>query len=169
MPYVLAVESKTTQLEEVVVSDSIKIIQPSKDVAVYSQGERKVNTGAKVTAHNMGYAGGGVAVSTDAVLNGAEKRRALRRELTTEQLQKNMASINAIYPNERIIEALGIPAEKVDAFLYYAAEDPELGKTLKMGNTEQNRTLLATLAAQYLEIQEDSETQFQTHEPLKGE
>jgi hypothetical protein len=157
MPYVLAVEGKTTQLEEVVVADSIKIIQPSKDVAVYTQGERKVNTGAKVTTHAMDYAGGGIAVSTDAVLNGADKRRALRRELTTEQLQKNITAINSVYSNERITEALGIPADRVEAFLYYAAEDPELGKTLKEGNTDRNRTILSSLAARYLEMQAQPE------------
>lgn len=165
MPYILAVESKATEIEEVVVDDSLKVVQPVSRVAAYTPAERRVNAGAATKVHNMPVTregGGGVNVPLDATLNGADKRRALRRELNTEQLQKNINSINSIYSNDRITEALGIPAEKVEAFLYYAAEDPGLGKTLKQGNTEQNRTILGALAARYLEMQEGGEEKSQS-------
>ncbi|KOS06549.1 hypothetical protein AM493_11265 [Flavobacterium akiainvivens] len=155
MPYVLGVEAKATELEEVIINDTVKIIQPVKSNAVYTQGERRVNTGAKVQAHTMDYAGGGIGIGTDALLNGGEKRRALRRELKTEQLNKNIETINFAYSNESITATWGIPAEKVNAFIYYAAEDDTLEKALKANNTEQANLQMSVLAKEYLALQEE--------------
>jgi hypothetical protein len=155
-PYVLAVEASATQLEEVTINDSIKIIQPVKSAAAYTPAERRVNTGAKITTHTMGdYAGGGVAISTDAVLNSGEKRRALRRELQTEQRQEVIESISYNFSNEFIKTTLGIPAEKVEAFLFYAAEDEALQKAIKENNTERARLEIAAVAKEYLNLQQE--------------
>lgn len=159
MPWVLAVVPVAVEIEEVVVADTIHVNDPTSGrMAVYTPAERRANIGSKVTTHNMGdYAGGGVSVGVDAVLNGGEKRKQLRRELKTEQLQKNIEGISAIYTNEQITSYYGIPAKQVPAFLYYAAEDVLVSDALKDKNAELVKMQLPVVAMEYRELQLEDE------------
>jgi len=153
MPWILVVTPKAEEIEEVIVSDSIKINDQPGRLAVYTPAERAVNTGAKIKANTMEYQGGGVAIGIDAVFNGSEKRKQLRRELKTEQLLKNIEGIQGIYSNDQIINYLGIAPDMVDAFLYYAAEDELIAAALKEKNPEKVKMQLPVVALEYLDLQ----------------
>ena len=159
MPYTLAVVVPAVEIEEVVVTDTVKINDPTIDSkAAYTPAERRANMGAKVKPRAMDttwQSGGGIAVPLDAVWNGGEKRKLLRRELQTEQLQKNITGISAIYSNEQITNELGIPADMVPAFLYYAAEDEGVATALKENNAERVKMQLPVVAIEYMELQQE--------------
>jgi hypothetical protein len=158
MPYAMAVTAKAFDLDEVVVTDTVSIVQPvSGRAAAYSPGERRANIGAETKLHTLDHLGGGVAVPLDAVFNGSEKRKQLRRELKTEQLQKNIDGISAIYSNDQITSYLGIPEAQIDAFLYYAAEDVVISNALKEKNTEMVKMQLSEVAIEYTGLQQEEE------------
>lgn len=156
VPYMLAVEAKTTQLETVIVNDTLSIIQPVIGTKEYTVAERRVNAGGAVKVRTMEDQGGGVAIPLDAVLNGG-KAKTLKRELATEQLEKVVARIRALYTNEEIVQTLHIPAGKEDAFVYFAAEDEALTKTFNDNNADQARLRLAELSQQYIGLQAEEE------------
>lgn len=159
MPYLLAVEAKATQLEEVIVNDTISIIQPVQGVKEYSVAERRVKAGGETKLHTMDanwQGGGGIAIPLDAVFNG-EKAKGLKRELETEQREKMVERIRAIYSNEEMTETLGIPADKADAFTFFAAEDETLVKALTENNMDQARLQLSVLSQKYLALQLEEE------------
>jgi hypothetical protein len=158
MPYVLAVETKATELEEVIVNDTLSIIQPVIGTKEYTAAERRVNAGGTTGVRYMEVTretGGGVAIPLDAVFNG-KKAKGLKRELDTERLEKITERIKAIYTKDEMTEVLGIPAEKTDAFTYYAAEDAVLVKAFSENNTDQARLQLSVLSQQYLSLQEET-------------
>jgi hypothetical protein len=156
VPYLLAVEGKSTQLETVIVNDTLSIIQPVIDAKEYTVAERRVNAGGTVKLRTMEEQGGGVAIPLDAVLNGG-KAKTLKRELATEQLEKVVARIQSLYTNEEIVQNLHIPAGKEDAFVYFAAEDETLTKTFNDNNTDQARLRLAELSQEYMGLQAEEE------------
>ncbi len=97
--------------------------------------------------------GGGIAIPLDAVFNG-NKAKDLKRELDTERREKIITRIKGIYSEEEMTQTLGIPAEKTEAFTYFAADDPVLVKAFTENNTEQARLQLSVLSQQYLSLQE---------------
>jgi hypothetical protein len=88
-----------------------------------------------------------------------QKSEGLKRELATERLEKVVARIRALYTNEELEQALGIPQEKADAFIYFAAEDETLVKAFTGNNTEQARLQMAVLSQQYQSLQQDASRQ----------
>lgn len=164
MPYVLEVEGKATELDEVIIADTVKIVQPVRVKAAYTVAERRFDRGAVTKVHVVP---GGIAVNLDPMLNGKEKRRALRRELLTEQQLAVVKDINNIYSDGEIAQTLQIPSEKVEAFIYFAAEDPAVATAVK-DNANQAKLLLSEKAITYLKLQLQPENTKPTN-PTKNE
>ena len=154
MPWVLAVVPKASEIEEVIVTDTVAIIQPVQGVAVKTVAERRSDIGAETKIRNMGELGGGLAVQLDPLFNG-KKRKVLRSQLETERLLGIIEGIGKVYSKEDIVEILHIPAEKTEAFAYYAAEDTELAHAITSNNNDQARLLLGVLAVNYLKMQQE--------------
>ncbi|KOS06550.1 hypothetical protein AM493_11270 [Flavobacterium akiainvivens] len=161
MPYEMEVEAKITQLDEVVIVDTLKI-QPVQGAKEYTVAQRRANIGATTKVQTMdtiNWQGGGVALTLDPVFNGKNKRDALRRQVHTEEQLKLINGISKVYADQAIVENLGIAQEKVEAYKYYAVENKELAEALKAGDTEKARLLLPQLAIEYVSLQQEEDSQ----------
>jgi len=158
MPWVLAVMPKAAAIEEVVVTDTVSIVQPVEGTKSYTVAERRINAGVATRVHTLPVtwqSGGGIAIPLDALFKSGKKKKALRSQLETERKLADIGAIGTVYTKEELTEILQIPAEKSEAFIYYAAEDAVLLDTIKSKNKEQAKLLLGALALNYLKLQKE--------------
>jgi hypothetical protein len=180
MPYELAVEPQAYELEEVIITDQISAeslgLVPEGQKR-YTVAERRLKTAGEFKPTFMFFLGGGVAFPLDPIINAITGRtKMLKKELVTERKIMGMENINNIY-TEQITSLLGIPAEKIQAFLFYAVEDAELARAIKNKNDERAKLELSVLAGKYITLQQEEATPAETppatqtapSEPLKNE
>lgn len=160
MPYELEVEPKAEQLDAVVIDKSItpeNLGLVPENQKRYTVAERRLKTAGEFKPTLLFFLGGGVAFPLDPILNAISGRtKMLKKELATERKQMGMESIGNIYTDEQITTELQIPAEKVQAFMFYAVENPELMQAIKDKNNARAKLELQVLAGRYLEMQGDS-------------
>jgi hypothetical protein len=172
MPYELEVDAKPYQLDEVVIDNKVN----SKSLGLVPEGqkqytvaERRLKTAGEFKPSLLFFLGGGVAFPLDPIINAISGRtKMLKKELATERKEMGMESIGNVYTAEEMTTELGIPAEKVQAFIFFAVEDPELMRAIKNKNEARAKLELAVLAGRYLDMQEgageDSQPQPQLSE-----
>ncbi|RYD90047.1 MAG: hypothetical protein EOP54_24595, partial [Sphingobacteriales bacterium] len=132
MPYVVEVIAKAYDVQEVVVTDTVAIIQPVSRVAAYTPAERRVNAGAKVRPYTLDHMGGGVGIPLDAVANiFSGKKKRLKEALITEQKEKAMQTVTDAYPEEDMVTLLNIPQDEVAAFLFYVMDNNDMMLAIK--------------------------------------
>ncbi|KOS06551.1 hypothetical protein AM493_11275 [Flavobacterium akiainvivens] len=166
MPYVVEVDPKGYELENVQIDRTITpegLGLVPEGQKRYTVAQRRVKT---ATDWNPGLVGGvgmlGVAASLDPLINMITGRtKMLKRELKTEEREIGMANIGYLYSNEEITKELNIPAEKVDAFLYFAVEDESLKQAMDNKNEALARLELLVLAGRYMARQEEKEEETQ--------
>jgi hypothetical protein len=144
-PYVVSVEIKGYELEEVVVegstvtSESLGLVP--KGQKQYTPAERKLYTATE---------------GTDAIFNALSGRtKMLKKAAETEKKEGVIETLNGMYTDTEIVEQLNIPAEYVRAFLFYVAEDKSIAKALKGDNESLVRLLMIDLAKKYLTTLKD--------------
>ncbi|MXN91244.1 hypothetical protein GR160_08380 [Flavobacterium sp. Sd200] len=140
VPYVLEVNPKSTELNEVVVqgttvtSESLGIVP--KDQKRFTVAERR-----EFTAND----------GIDALFNKISGRsKMLKKATETEKKETVIENLNGLYTDPEITEQFEIPAEKVRDFIFYAAEDEKLTAAVKDNNTSLIKLLLIDLAKNYL-------------------
>jgi len=160
-PYELAVLPQSYEIEEVVVS---QIISPEalglpKKQLKRTVAERRVYTAAgdkPLWVYALGLLGGSMPV--DPFINAITGRtKMLKKELEAERRQTDIAAIDGVFTAEEMLTMLHIPAEKVQAFLFYAVEDSAIREVIKEGNNERTRLELFILAQKYLTLQEQED------------
>jgi hypothetical protein len=144
-PYVVSVEIKGYELEEVVVegstvtSESLGLVP--KDQKQYTPAERKLYTATE---------------GTDAIFNAISGRtKMLKKAAETEKKEGVIQTLNGMYTDTEITEQLNIPAEYVRAFIFYVAEDKSIANALKGDNETLVRLLMIDLAKKYLTALKD--------------
>ncbi len=144
MPYVLAVEVKAEQLDEVVIQ---KPAVTSESLGLVPEGQ-KTMTVAERRLH---------AASTgplDIILNLLSGKKAkLKRELATERKEAAMDNLNGLVNEEEFAARYGIAPEQVQAFLFYVIDQPEIVKAVNQSNEGLLDVLLLETAAKYKELQ----------------
>lgn len=140
VPYVLEVNVKSVELQEVVIqgqavtSQSLGIV--SANQKQYTPAERKLFTA------NDG---------TDALINKITGRtKMLEKAYETEKKEAIIEYLNGLYTDTDITSTFNIPAENVKAFMFYAAEDAGLGKAVKENNDELINLIMIDIAEKYL-------------------
>ena len=139
-PYVVSVDIKGYELQEVVVegstitSESLGLVP--KNQKQYTPAERKVFTATE---------------GTDAIFNAISGRtKMLKKAAETEKKEGVMETLNGMYTDTEIVEQFNIPSDYVRAFIFYAAEDKGITKALKGKNDSLVKLLLIDLAKKYL-------------------
>lgn len=146
-PYTLEVKPMVTELEEVVISDSVQLAAGFPRMAPkYTPAEAKWRAGSGTYHMDQG-----VMIHGDAIINRLTGRRAaLKSALTTEKKEATMEAItNDVELVELIEQDLEIPSDYVRGFLFYLVEDKEFADALKANNAELSKTRLISLAETY--------------------
>jgi hypothetical protein len=139
VPYVLEVNTKTTELQEVVIqgqvtSQSLGIVP--KDQKQYTVAERRAFTA------NDG---------TDALLNRISGRaKMLEKAVDTEKKETVIDNLSGLYTDAEITEQFNVPSENIKAFIFYAAEDANLARAVKENNAQLINLELIEIAKKYL-------------------
>ncbi len=147
---------KVTTLDEAIVNkyshinaESLGIIP--KGQRKYTPAERRLQTaGDFKPIHLINILGGSLPV--DPIINAITGRTAmLKKELEVETKERLLAHME-VMNQEYFTETLGIPADYVDAFRYYAVEDQILREAVKANNRTAAEFRLAELATNYKNI-----------------
>lgn len=140
VPYVLEVNSKSTELEEVVVQGSTVT---SESLGIVPKGQKKFTVAERrVFTATEG---------TDALFNRISGRtKMLEKAAETEKKETVIDALNGLYTDPEVTEQFGIPAENVRAFMFYAAEDAPLAAAVKANNTSLVKLLMIDIAKKYL-------------------
>jgi len=145
--YTLEVKPMATELEEVVISDSVQLAAGfPRMTPKYTPAEAKWRAGSGTYHMDQG-----LMIHGDAIINRLTgKRAALKSALTTEKKEATMEAItNDAELVELIEQDLEIPSDYVRGFLFYLVEDKEFADALKASNTELSKMRLIRLADTY--------------------
>lgn len=158
-PYLLEVEPKGNELQEVVINDinpeSLGLVP--KGQKQYTPAERRLKTASEFKPNFMFLLMGGIAFPLDPIINAISGRtKMLKSSLATEREEFNMAKLEGIYTPQQIIEKLHIPSELVNGFIFYAVEDPECIEALRVKNNDLVKLRLMVLAEKYLALQKET-------------
>lgn len=157
--FVVKMESKITQLREVIVKkyDNINAVDlgiSPRGIKHLTQAERhlKTATGLNPTANTEGSMAGG-SVSLDPLLNLISGRTAmLKKELQVERRMSSMQQVENMFNEDYFRKTLKIPAEYIKGFEYYIVENDRFVTVLKSKNKTQIEFALVSLAEKYNEI-----------------
>lgn len=151
---IVELQTMVTELEEVVIdkynnisAESLGIVP--KGQRQYTPAEKKLLTASSSKMNPMGL---------DPVINAITGRtKMLKKALETERKEDLMSKINYVYTEDEIINEFKIPAEYVDGFIYYAAEDKDFARAIKEKNDGMAKFYLNGLAMKYLELISDED------------
>ncbi|MES2484892.1 MAG: hypothetical protein V4581_02945 [Bacteroidota bacterium] len=168
-PYAMEVEPQGYEVEEVFVDHTIT----AQSLGIVPKGQKQ-NTVARRRLYTAAgnrplwvYALGLLAGSMplDPFINAITGRtKMLKKELATEQREVVFQKIEGVYTHDELTTRLGIPADKADGFLYFAAEDATLNSILSESD-ERIRLELAVVANKYLILQQETTVVNQTPAP----
>jgi len=147
MPYVVEVDIKGTELEEVVVeakitSQSLGLVP--KNYKFPTPAERRATRYAAAAAP---------ALSLDYVINALSGNLyALKLAAKYAEKEVLIQNIYRIYTEDEITTECGVPKEFAKGFLYYAAENQQLANLINVKDTGGAKLLLNELGLKYLEV-----------------
>jgi len=146
-PYVLAVEMRSFDIEEVVVNKQ----------AITSEGLGLVPVGQKrltVAERRLAAADSG---PVDILINWLTgRKKMLERELVTERKEMAMDNLNGILNEDELAAEYHIPAEQIPAFLFYVIDDKRVTDALAAGNEHLVQLLLLELGPKFLTLQTEA-------------
>lgn len=154
-PYLMRVDYKTYELEEVEINKYRKINSEALGLVPqgqkqYTPAERRLKTAAEMKPiFFLGALGG--AIPLDPIINAISGRtRMLKGALATEKKELLIEKVNGLYNEDEIISGFDIPKEYVNGFIFYIVENEEFADALKSDSTEHAKFLMGTLAKEYL-------------------
>jgi hypothetical protein len=146
-PYVMAVEAKAEELEEVVIEAPVVT---SESLGLVPENQKRMT----VAERRLHTASTGPLDILLNILSG--KRKMLERELETERKEAVMENLNGLVNEDEFAALYGIPVENVQAFLFYAVEQPDIVAAVNQGNEELVGMLLMEAARAYISMQSGS-------------
>lgn len=151
MPYVVSVNYKVSELDEVVITKYGNINSVSLGIVPANQ---KRYTVAERRLYTAGYGSIGLTTLIN-VINGRIKK--LKRAYETEKQEVVVEGIKDLYDEEDIQERFKIPKERVKGFIYYAMENKEFVTVVKAKNKTYADFLLLGLSKDYMNLQEEGQ------------
>ncbi|MFP9099447.1 hypothetical protein ACLI09_10360 [Flavobacterium sp. RHBU_24] len=150
-PYKMEVEAKGTELNEVVVQgenlseEEMGIVPEGQKQYTVAERRKRAN---RTLSLNQGINLG---------LDGVGKKKMLRENISTEDKLTAVENLRKMYTQEEITEYYGIPADNVEGFMFYAAEDAACMQALKANSLSTARPQLKRLSQEYIKMLEDGE------------
>ena len=149
MPYVVEVDLKSTELEEVVVeakitSQSLGLVP--KNYKFPTPAERRAKRYAAAVP------GFGLSYVINALSGNLYMLKLAAKYAEKEVLIQNLGSI---YTEDEITTECGVPKEYAKGFLYYAAENQQLANLISVKDTGGAKLLMNELGLKYLEVIKD--------------
>jgi hypothetical protein len=165
MPFALEVQPKGYELETVVITDETRsaealgIVPKGQKHNTVAQRRLYTATGDRpLWQYPLGLLAGSMPL--DPFINAITgKTRKMEQELATEVQLANVARLSSIYTTAQLTDYLAIPQEQTEAFLYYAATNPNVLEALDANNHELAKMELTTLASRYNSLQAEAESQ----------
>ena len=147
MPYVVEVDLKSTELEEVVVeakitSQSLGLVP--KNYKFPTPAERRAKRYAAAAAPGFG-----LSYLINALSGNLYMLKLAAKYAEKEALIQNLGSI---YTEDEITTECGVPKEYAKGFLYYAAENQQLANLISVKDTGGAKLLMNELGLKYLEV-----------------
>ena len=158
-PYVVSVEIKGYELQEVVVegstvtSESLGLVP--KDQKRYTPAERKLyNAGDFKPVMLLGLIAGSMPL--DPVINAINGRtKRLKKLVALEKQEKLLVETGDLYTVDEIMNELKIPNEHINGFLYFVAENKEFAEYVNAKNETMAKFFMTGLAPKYLLLIKD--------------
>lgn len=145
-PYVIEVNAKATELDEVVINDMDERqmgLAPANQKR-YTPAERRLKTARS----GMGI---------DQLINLLSGRmRMLKKAVETERKEQIMDNIDGVLSDDDLVN-IGVPRDLARGFLFYAVEDPRVGDAIKDGNADLLKLLLMEISEKYNKLQDQHE------------
>jgi hypothetical protein len=158
-PYTMEVKPSAYELKEVVINNNVSAqslgIVP-KNQKRYTPAERRLYTASDWKPSFSVGTTAGVVIPTDFIINAINGRtKMLKKAVKTENKEVAIDKINGLYTEQEVVDELGIPAEYVQGFLFFAVEDVACAKALKSKNDDLSKLMLMELAKKYLVLIKD--------------
>jgi hypothetical protein len=152
-PYVISVNYKATELDELVInkyshinSEALGLVP--KGQKRYTVAERRLYTASAMTV--------GTVIGLDPIINAISGRtRMLRKAYETEKKEGVMDNVSGLYNEDEITANYNIPKELVRGFVYYLTENEEYVVAVKSKNKAYIDFLTMELSKKYLKLQQD--------------
>jgi len=156
-PYLLEVEQTANELDEVVVQGKSL---DAEAMGLVQEGQKQYSVAEnRKRANRIFRANQGLSISGDAIANRINgKSRIIKQNVNTAEKIQGANNLKALYTPQEITDNFGIPANYVEGFIFYAAEDPDCLKALKAlkaNNRKKVKPHLQNLASEYIKIIED--------------
>lgn len=152
MPYVISVNYKVTEIEEVVITkygniNSVSLGIVPEDQKRYTVAERRLFEAG---------VGCGTPFSLHGLINQITGRiKMLKRAYETEKQEVVLESIREMYDEQDIQEEFSIPKEQINGFMYYLVENEEMKTALQAKNKTYADFLMLGLSKEYLKLQQE--------------
>ena len=152
-PYVISVNFKATELDEVVINKYNNVDVESLGIVPKGQKQRTV---AERRVYTAGTFTLGTVISVDPIINAITGRtKMLKKALETERQEGSISLLQGLYTDNEIMTNYNIPQEQVGGFIYYLAENKEFAAAMKSKNKTYLDFLMAELSKKYLKLQQD--------------
>ncbi|WP_294820061.1 hypothetical protein [uncultured Flavobacterium sp.] len=154
-PFTVAVEYKSTELDEVVVEsrqDPYALGDKGR-LAAHTPQERKAVAGARIGPRFNDATVQGAAINGDGIINlFTGKRKAIKRALEMERREKLITTFKGMHDEVALHEEFGIPKENIDGFIYFCIENKKMAKAVEENNAAKAEELLPDLVLEYTNI-----------------
>lgn len=160
-PYIMIVNLTPQELEEVIIDeyqgvDEVSLGLVPADQKKYSYTERQLKAARKFKV-DPPYLGTLILPLDPLVnlINGRTKK--LKKQLSVEDKEQLILTLEDLYPTEKLVNELHIPKEYAEGFYYYAAENNSVAEAVAAKNNDMIGLLMTELAEEYLKLQKDDE------------
>jgi len=147
-PYIMEVETKATELNEVVITDvnSEKLGLVPKGQKQYTPAERKLLTANSAKMNPMGL---------DPLINAISGRtKMLEKALDTEHKEMLAQKINDFFTDDDL-KGFGLSQETARGFIFYIVEDARVADAIKENNPSLLKLILMEISQTYLKLQKN--------------
>lgn len=153
MPYVISVNYKAFELDEVVITKYGNINSVALGIVPANQKRYTVAERRLIEAG----VGCGASFGLTTVINKITGRiKMLKRAYATEKQEMVIESIKTMYDEEDIQEQFNVPKEQVNGFMYYLVENAELKIAISSKNKTYADFLILGLSKEYIRLQQEN-------------
>ncbi|KOS06554.1 hypothetical protein AM493_11290 [Flavobacterium akiainvivens] len=142
-PYILGVDYKSYELDEVVVESTVT----AESLGIVPKGQKRYTAAEKKVLHYRGQQKG-----LTGVLNWMRGKKFLM-EIDEKYANKRVAieALQRMYTESQLVNDLHIPKQFTEAFLYFAVDDEKLAGLLRAYQYGAARLIMSEVALRYIE------------------
>ena len=133
-------QAKPIELEEIKIFNFSRINAVSmgilsKPAKIYTPAQRKLKTATDLNASFSAGNFPGVSLSLDPLINAITGRtKMLKKYVAIEMVQLRVVQLQKWFSNEYLVDNFKLKEDQLSSFLWYAAEDDQVGKAMNLKN-----------------------------------